>query len=189
MSKNLGNISLKNTCKIIYESHRRLKLEKKYFKSIKFFISILTSIGTVLIIYFVNYDEELAAKSQRIAYLDVTHSLCANISYGVIDLISTPVAASLLILYIILYKRRVFLREKYKYRNIGLPMITTIWNKSFRFDSAMVYGLIALNIVEIISSTLINNQADNNISSAKDPSGLLKLLFRIAQVILVGISK
>lgn len=181
--------SLKNTCKIIYESHRRLTLVKNYFNLIIFSVSIVLSIGTILIISFVNFDEAFAAKNQRFAYLEATHSFCENISYGVIDLVSTPLAASLLIFYIVLYKRRVFLRGKCKYRNIGLPMIITIWNKSYRFNSAMVYGLIALNIVEIIASTINKSQADIQISNVKDPSGLLTLLFRIAQVILVGISK
>jgi hypothetical protein len=181
--------NLKHTSDIIYEHYRRGKLRKKYFNFMIFFISILMSIGTILIISFVNYDEAFAAKNQRNDYLDSSHSSCENISYGVIDLISTPVAIALLIFYIVLYKRRVFLREKYKYKNIGLPMIISVWNKSFRFNTAMVYGLIALGIVEIIMSTLGKSQADIDINEAKDPTGILKLLFRISQVILVGISK
>ena len=177
------------TSDIIYEHYRRGKLRKTYFNFMIYFISILMSIGTILIISFVNYDVAFAARNQRNDYLDSTHSACEKISYGIIDLISTPVAIALLIFYIVLYKRRVFLREKYKYKNIGLPMILSVWKKSFRFNTAMVYGLIAFSIVEIIMSTIGNNQADVDIKNANDPSGILKLLFRIAQVILVGISK
>jgi hypothetical protein len=181
--------NLKFTSDIIYEYYRRGKLRKTYFNSMIFFISILMSIGTIVIISFVNYDEAFAAKNHRNDYLESSHSACKKNSYGLINLISAPVAIALLIFYIVLYKRRVFLREKYKYKNIGLPMILSVWNKSLRFNTAMVYGLISFRIVEIISSTLLKSQADVDIENAKDPSGILKLLFRIAQVILVGISK
>ena len=180
---------LKSTCEIIYERHRRKKLEQKYFSLIIFSISIILSIGTILCITFVNYDEAFAAKNQRTDYLESTHSSCEKISYGVIDLISTPVAIALVMFYVVLYKRRIFIRDKYKYKNIGLPMILTNWSKSTRFNSAMVYGLIALSIFEIILSTIGNSQADIDIKNTNDPSGLLKLLFRIAQVIFVGISR
>ena len=66
-------------------------------------------------------------------------------------------------------------------------MITTIWNKSFRFNSAMVYGLMAQTVVEIVGSDG-TNKADNDIRNVNDPTGIVKLLFQIAQVILVGIS-
>ena len=177
------------TSDIIYEHYRRGKLRKTYFNFMIYFISILMSIGTILVISFVNYDEAFAFKNQRNDYLDSSRSSCENVSYGVIDLISTPVAIALLIFYIVLYKRRVFLREKFKYKNIGLPMILSVWKKSFRFNTAMVYGLIALSIVGIIQSTLDKSQADVDIENVNDPSGIVKLLFRIAQVILVGISK
>jgi len=181
---------LRYTSEIIYQRHRRRKLEKKYHTLILFFISILLSIGTIFIISLVNYDEVIAVKNDRMDYLNTTHSLCDNITYGVIDLISTPIAAALLVLYIILYKRRVFLRDKFKYRNIGLPMIVTIWNKWNKFYTSMVYGLIALNVFEIFLSTIsTNGRANTDIASVNDGNTLIvKLLFTITQVILVGIS-
>ena len=185
------NSPLKNTCEIIYQRHRRRKLEKKYLNSVLFFISIVLSIGTILIISLVNYDEVFAVKNDRMDYLNTTHSLCDNITYGVIDLISTPIAAALLILYIILYKRRVFLRDKFKYRNIGLPMIVTNWRKWDKFYTSMVYGLMALNIFEIVLSTIsTNGRANTDLKNVKDGNtSIVKLLFTITQVILVGISK
>jgi hypothetical protein len=180
---------LKDTCDIIYQHHRRRKLEKKYLNLILFFISIVMSIGTILVISFVNYDEVFAARNDRIDYLNSTHQLCGEITYGVIDLISTPIALALLIFYIILYKRRVFLKDKFKYNNIGLPMIVTSTNKRARFYTAMVYGLIALNIFEIVLSTLDKKRkSDIDIKKINDPTDIVKLLFRIAQVIFVGIS-
>ena len=180
---------LKNTCEIIYEHYRRRKLEKKYLNLILFFISILLTIGTILIISLVNYDESFAALNDRQAYLNSTHYACKKITYGVIDLISTPIALVLTVFYMVLYKRRVFLRNKFKYKNIGLPMIVTNWTKFSRFYTAMVYGLIALSIFEIVTSTFGSSQADLDIKNVGDKSGILKLMFRITQVILVGISK
>ena len=191
MSKQIYKIDhLKNTCDIIYETHRRLKLEKKYLNLILFFISIVLAIGTSVIISLVNYDQVFATVNDRNDYLDRSYSACDNITYGVIDLISTPIAAALLLFYIIICKRRVFLRDKFKYNNIGLPMITTSWNKSNRFYTSVVYGLIALSIFEIVLSTLFSerNRANIDLKNTKDPTGILKLFFRITQVILVGIS-
>ena len=179
-----------DTCDIIYEKHRRRKLEKKYLNLILFSISIVLALGTIIIISFVNYDQVFAAINDRSDYLDSTYSACDRTTYGVIDIISTPIAGALLILYAVLYKRRVFLRDKYKYNNIGLPMITTSWNKTNRFYTACVYGLVALSIYEIVLATLTGDKtaASRDLKNTKDPTGILKLLFRITQVILVGIS-
>ena len=179
--------SLKETCEVIYERYRRNKLEKSYLKLIRFLLSLVLSIGTIVLISLVNYDVVNAVKTNQTKYLDSVQETCNKITYGVIDLISTPVSIALLIFYVIIYKRRVFLVKNFKYKNIGLPMITTIWNKSFRFNSAMVYGLMAQTVVEIIGSDG-TNKADNDIRNVNDPTGIVKLLFQIAQVILVGIS-
>ena len=179
--------SLKETCEVIYERYRRNKLEKNYLKLIRFLLSLVLSIGTIVLISLVNYDVVSAVKNNQTKYLDSVQETCNKITYGVIDLISTPVSIALLIFYVIIYKRRVFLVKNFKYKNIGLPMITTIWNKSFRFNSAMVYGLMAQTVVEIVGSDG-TNKADNDITNVNDPTGIVKLLFQIAQVILVGIS-
>jgi hypothetical protein len=179
--------SLKETCDVIYERYRRNKLEKNYLKLIRFLISLVLSIGTIVLISLVNYDVVNAVKNNQTKYLDSVQETCNKITYGVIDLITTPVSIALTVFYVIIYKRRIFLVNNFKYKNIGLPMITTIWNKSFRFNSAMVYGLMAQTVVEIVASDG-SNKADNDIRNVNDPTGIVKLLFQIAQVILVGIS-
>ena len=85
------------------------------------------------------------------------------------------------------------MRDKFKYRNVGLPMIVTTWSKTNRFYTAVTYGLIAYNIYEIVLSVLKfdangPSQADIDIRNLNDKSGIVKLLFRITQVIVVGIS-
>jgi hypothetical protein len=76
------------------------------------------------------YDEYFAYVNQRYDYINQTEKYCdATKPLSSIDIISTPIAAFLLILYIIIYKRRSFLKNKFKYRNIGIPMTVSVWNK------------------------------------------------------------
>ena len=147
--------------------------------------------GTILVISFVNYDQSVALKHGRYIYLDTVVKPCSNITYGMIDLISTPIALALITFYVFLYKRRVFLSNKGLSGRIGLPMITTTWTKSNRFYTAIIYGLIAHNIYEIVLSALASGttKADIDLDNVRDPSGIVKLLFRLTQVILVGISE
>ena len=190
-SSTLSSLSQKDTCNIIYEHYRRKKLEKKRLRIIQATIACILSLGTILLIAFVNYDQSIALKHGRYAYLDTEIKPCANITYGMIDLISTPIAIALLTFYVFISKRRVFLKENVLNGRIGLPMITTTWNKSNRFYTALVYGLIAHNIYEIVLSALNggSSRADADLNNVKDPTGIVQLLFRLTQVILVGISK
>ena len=182
---------LSDTSEIIYERYRRQRLQTIPLNIGILVCSILLAICTTFLIIFINYDQVDAVLNLRTDYLESENSSCNKITYGVIDLISTPVAVAVLVLFIIMYKRRVFLRKKFKYRNIGLPMITTTWNKSNRFYTAVTYGLIAYNIYEIVLSVLNAgaSQSDVDIKNVNDKSGIVKLLFRITQVIVIGISK
>ena len=181
------------TCDIIYESHRRKKLEKTSLNLILVIITCLLAGGVILVISFVNYDQWFALKHDRIKYLNNEIQPCSLITYGMIDLISTPSAFALLIFYVIIC---VCLRGENscnKFDRIAFPMITTSWTKSNRFHTACIYGLMAHNIYEIVLSAFSDgeslSQADIDLNNVQDPSGIVKLLFRIAQVILVGISE
>jgi hypothetical protein len=182
---------LAETTNVIYERYRRKRLQTIPLNIGIFICSILLAICTTFLIIFINYDQVEAVLNLRTDYLDAENASCNKIVYGVIDLISTPIAVAVLVLFVIMYKRRVFLRGKFKYRNIGLPMITTTWNKSNRFYTSVTYGLIAYNIYNIVLSVLNSgaSQSDIDIKNVNDKSGIVKLLFRICQVIVVGISK
>jgi hypothetical protein len=106
-----------------------------------------------------------------------------------INVFSIPIAGCLIIFYIFLFKRRVFLRNKFKYRNIGLPMVVSCWNKENRFFSGIIYGLIALNVFEILTNTIQDNSNSSKIYSFEDPTGLLSLLIKMVEIILIGLSK
>jgi hypothetical protein len=179
------------TCDIIYESHRRKKLEKTSLNLILVILTCLLAVGVILVVSFVNYDQWFALRHDRIKYLNNEIQPCSRITYGMIDLISTPIAFALLIFYVILC---VCLRgREYGSDRIAFPMITTSWTKSNRFHTACIYGLMAHNIYEIVLSAFNDgeslSQADIDLNNVHDPTGIVKLLFTLAQVILVGISE
>jgi hypothetical protein len=119
--------------------------------------------------------------------VDRTRSLCESIQISSIDIISTPIAGALIIFYIVLYKRRVFLRHKFRYRNVGVPMIVSCWNKRDRFLASFTYGLIAFNIYNLFRSAFMPGARGASLIPFKDPSGILPLMVKIAEVILIGI--
>jgi hypothetical protein len=121
------------TSEIIKNQYRFQKLEGKFrIKSI-FLISCFLAISVIIIICLLQYDEYFAYINLRRSYINKTKAFCNLIEFSEIDVISTPISFLLIIMYILIYKRRVFLRNKFKYRNIGLPMIVSVWNKVNNF--------------------------------------------------------
>ena len=189
MRKVASNGSASTTSEIIYESNRRKRLNMAHVNIALCMISIILAVCMTLIISFANYDQVTAVLNQRYQYLNATTSLCDSLSYGVIDLVPTPISIFLTIIYSVVYKRRSFLKDKFKYNNFGLPMIVSVWNKTQRFYTSFVYGLIALQIFTMILSTLYGNEIELSVKYLNDPTGLLIFLIRIAQVVLIGLSK
>ena len=113
--------SLSKTYEIIHQKDRRRKLEGKIRSVLIFVMSLILSASVIAVIGILQYDEYFAFINLRFDYIERSQSFCDGVTIGNIDIISTSIAGALIIFYIILYKRRVFLRYKYKYRNIGLP--------------------------------------------------------------------
>lgn len=69
-------------------------------------------------------------------------------------------------------------------------MIVSCWNKTNRFLTSMVYGLIAINVFNIVKSTLKNESNSNHPTLIKldfyDPTGLVHAFFKVIQVFLIG---
>ena len=127
------NEELIDTSRIITDHYKFKKLERKFKVKSIFFISCLLAISVVVIICVLQYDEYYANINQRYDYINQSEAFCNIIQFSEIDVISTPISFLLIIIYILIYKRRVFLRNKFKYRNIGLPMIVSVWNKVNNF--------------------------------------------------------
>ena len=73
------------------------------------------------------------------------------------NVVTTPFAILIVIIFIILHKRRSFCINNFNWQNIGLPMVTSSWKKSDRFYSSLVYVRIAFKII-IIFQSLIESQ-------------------------------
>ena len=173
-------------CEIIYEASRRRLLEGKLRTILIFFLSVLLSVSAIASISILQYDEYFAFVNDRSDYINATKSFCSAVNISNIDVVSTPIAAVLLLVFIVLYKRRVFLRDRFKFRNIGLPMIIPIWNKTDRLYSGFTYGTIAFNIFNVVRNYLSSN-SNLNLIPFKDPSGLMQLVIKIVEVLLIGI--
>jgi hypothetical protein len=120
---------LRATSEVIYENHRKQVLEGKIRTKLVFIPSVLLAASLIVIICFLNYDEYFAYINQRDDYVNSANDICGSLRFKKIDIISTPIASFLLILYALIYRRRIFLRNSFKYRNFGLPMIVSLWNK------------------------------------------------------------
>ena len=115
----------------IYENYRRKNLETKLkFKLIYFITVILTlnGVGSITLYqynayidYFIQTKKENTLASSFICIKEFN-------SFN-IDIISTSFSFILLILYAFMYKRRNFLRNKFKFKHFGIPMIISCWNK------------------------------------------------------------
>ena len=177
-----------HTSRVIYEKNRKRKLQGKVRSILVFSVSIILTLVTIALMGVLQYDDYFAFVNQRYDYLIQFKDYCDTINFGNVDVISTPIAGFLTIIYIVIYKRREFLVDKLRYRNIGLPMITSCWSKQYRFYSAIVYGVIAYNVFNVIKNLLIPNEHQIKLPF-EDPTGLLKLLIKIFEVIMIGISK
>jgi hypothetical protein len=193
----ISDIDLKNenatygsTCDPIYENNTRKTLEGNKRQSFVLLASTLLAIGTFVSITFMQFDNYIAYQSDRYEYINSTLSFCHVFDIVVnVQVISTSIAIALIIFYVILFKRRVFLRYRFKYRNVGLPMIVSCWNKNERLFSSFIYGLIALNVFEILYNSISGQSNMKKFVQFKDPTGLLSLLFKIIEIIFIGLSK
>lgn len=179
--------SREHTSEPIYEAYRRRQLEGNVRSKLVFFLSSFLAISSILTIGLLQYDEYFAYVNDRQDYINSTRSFCKKIDLANIDIISTPIAGFLVILYILMYKRRVFMINKSQYRNIGIPMIVSVWNKTDRLFSAFTYGLIAFNVFGIVKNSLGSGNKVSSVIKVNDPTGLLSLWYKIVLMILIGI--
>lgn len=179
-----------NTSEPIYEAYRRRRLEGKTRTKLVIGLSSLLAVGVLFTIGILQYDEYFALINDRVQYVDKSRIFCNQMELAIIDVLSTPLAILLTFVYIILYKRRVLLRGKFRFRNFGLPMVVGCWNKTDRLFSSFTYGLIAFNVYNIVKNSL--ESKDNrpkilNYMNIRDPTGFLLVTVRIIEMFLVGV--
>ena len=174
-------------CEGIYESERIKKLEGKKRTMCLIFLSCFLALCAIVSTTLLQYDEYFAYINDRNDYIASSKEFCHKILFYNIDLVSTPIAGFLIIIYILLYKRRVLWVNKIKYRNVGMPMMVSLWSKNDRRFSAFTYGLIAFNIYTVVRNSLRGSASAHLITSFKDPSGILALLLKVVDMILIGV--
>jgi len=122
-------------------------------------------------------------------YVKKVEFFCGKNKLLQIDYLSTLISLLLIIFYIILNKRRSLLRDKFKFKYIGIPMIVSCWSKKNRLYSSLVYGLIALNVFETLKNILTNDSDESQLFDFDDPTGLIDLFRGGLEILLTGLSK
>lgn len=74
-----------------------------------------------------------------------------------------------------------------KYRNFGLPVISSNWNKNDRFNSSFIYGIIAYQVFTLVQNNLSGNIEYDELLQIKDITGLASLIVQIIEVFLIGL--
>jgi hypothetical protein len=163
------------------------KIENKIRSKYVYLVCTLLSFATIAIISLFQYEDYKALIEDRYDYINSTKSFCGSMNIATIDLISTPIAIFLILFYMLLFKRRTLFCNTFKYKNVGLPMIVSCWNKSDRMFSAFTYGLIAFSVFGIVKYSINSQPGIDTILVVNDPSGFIKLLYQILQMFLIGV--
>ncbi len=130
------------------------------------------------------------ADSNDTEYLDTfnaTKSICDIVDFSTFNIVSHPFAFLLIILYMFLFWRRsccincLFGRP-------AAPMIISPYKKSSRFYSAVIYGIIAFDVMEIVQSAVSKTSSSDVYGKlVQDPSGLFKLLIRLVEMLVAAL--
>jgi hypothetical protein len=105
----------------------------------------------------------------------------------VMDVYKVPFAFLLLAIFVILHKRRSFCINNCSWKNIGLPMTTSLWKKSDRMYSSLVYCIISFQVFKIIENKIVDSSKPFGLE--RDYFGLLYLIELLLRVFLIGIRK
>jgi len=183
-----------NTSDIIYETYRQRRVDRKHIHANKslFSVSLLIAFASILTVFYVIYDQYTDYYNGKDNYLNATSVYCHTSRFGSIDTVTVTIASIILLVFISVYKRRVLLVGLYKFQNIGLPMLVSVWNKTDRLNTMLIYGLISQNVFQVVANSLLGDS--NGLASAirknvNDPTGLLLLFAEVFEVLLLGISK
>lgn len=170
----------------------RKKPYGKYEEIIVSLLAVLLTISLITVVALVQYETYDSYFKSRNSYLVAEYTPCEIVDYGDINYIMTPIAVGLIIIFIILYKRRSCCLAKCKCSQFGLPMITSLWNKTDRSKTAFVYARIAFEVFLLIQGLFQGTKVLPSISlppGVTDPTGLFNLLIKIVCVLLIGIRK
>jgi hypothetical protein len=188
------NNEIVNSKKLIFNEKINALKSLKQKKSIRSYktsliliiLSSILSLVSIISISILQYSNYRAFITNNTNLINKTEAYCFLRS-NYIDFVSTPISLVLILIYILLFKRRIFWRNKFRYRNVGLPMIVSCFNKTERLYTCLVYGLISLNVFEIIKSNLEGNSNYSKLVHLNDYTGILRILFNIVEIMIIGL--
>ena len=180
---------LREKNKIFSNQSDNLHLFGKYEGIIVAVLGIFVSIALLAVIGILQYDVYDSFLKIKNTYILYSGIVCFAVDIGGIDIVTTPVAFLLIIIFTIIYKRRSFCINRCSWKNLGLPSIVSLWKKTDRTYTAFVYGRIAYEVFRIIQGLITKpiNSYKITLPDGTDPTDLFKLLMRIFEVIFIGI--
>ena len=118
---------------------------------------------------------------------NTTKSICDIVDFSTFSIVSHPLAFLLIILYMFLFWRRSCCINCL-FRRPAAPMIISPYKKNNRFYSAVIYGIIAFDVMEIVQSAISKTSSADVFSKyVQDPSGLFKLLIRLVEMFVAAL--
>jgi hypothetical protein len=135
----------------------RKNIYKAYERNVILLTSLLLSISLLITIGLLQYEVYDSYFKQRYDYMIETSYLCYYINLTDIDCVMTPLSLLLIITFIFIYQRRSCCLNRCSWKNIGVPMITSLWNKTDRANTAVVYARIAFEVFRLFQNLFQGN--------------------------------
>ena len=156
-------------------------------------IVILIAIGLIQFEEYKSFHENFIKKNESFnSSFNLNPPICYIVDLNGFNLLTTPFASIIMIIFIVLHKRRSLCMNRCNWKNVGLPMSISLWSKKSRINSAIVYGQISFQVFQIFEqsiSSLFGYQISVPGGTIVDPTGLYNILLIVIKVIFVGIRK
>lgn len=180
------NINTKSTTKQNYQTEKMIILSTF---SIAITVAIILNIQRFkrIILLSYSFNHTNGTDESILLYLNETDHFCYLINNTNFSLISHPLAFLIVIIYMFLFWRRSF-GINYCFRRPAMPMIIPPYQKYNRFNTALVYGIIASSIIKMIFKELTQSSNSDWIYwNVNDPTGILSLLIKSKDVFIAAL--
>jgi hypothetical protein len=140
------------------------QMKKKYIykqreRNVMICLSILLTVSLLISIGLIQYDTYDSHVKKRTSYLEHGSTFCENVNSNENNFIMTPIAAILLIIFVLLYERRSCCLNKCNWKH-WKPMIISLWNKTERAMTGLVYARIAFDIFRAFQTFLDKQETE-----------------------------
>jgi len=149
----------------------------------------MASILTISLFQYEEYLKTINQNNVSNTSVNIVLENCKMIKIANIDIISSSISFSITLTFIMFSKRLSFMRSRFRYRNIGLPAISSSWNKNDRFNSCLIYGIIAYQVFSLVQNSLSGNHNYEKLMNFDDVTGLKTLFVQMVEVFLIGLRK